>query len=115
MKINVLRSFLALIFSLLCGYGFWSLPAENPSRIPIAIAIFICVFTSMEIVWGIEFKEKRGGIMIKTASSIWGCCLFVLDSIFLWTLANLSVIIIVNGGLLLLLLLCVDFLYKSKM
>ena len=115
MKINILRSVIIFVFSLLCSWGFGVCSSGNAIRMPISIVVFICDFVPMAMILAVEFKEKRGGIMIKTMSGILGCCLFILNAIFSWVRAELSVVIIVNGCLLLLLLLCTDFIYRSKM
>ena len=105
MKINILKSIIVLGIGLLIGWGFLAGSEDTDTGLIMAIIVCICLL-------GIEFKQKREGIMLKTSAGGWAFCVLVMNMAFLGFAANLTVVFIANGISLLLFLLLANSIYK---
>ena len=79
MKINILKSIIVLGIGLLIGWGFLAGSEDTDTGLIMAIIVCICLLIAGEIMFGIEFKQKREGIMLKTSAGGWAFCVLVLD------------------------------------
>lgn len=113
MKINIFRSIIILGISILTGWGFFACSSNDSLQLPVAIIICLYVLLAGEITFGIDFKQKREGIMLKIIAGIWGFCMLVINMMFLGFIANITTIFITNGILLLLFLLLANSIYKA--
>ena len=112
MKINILKSIIVLGIGLLIGWGFLAGSEDTDTGLIMAIIVCICLLIAGEIMFGIEFKQKREGIMLKTSAGGWAFCVLVMNMAFLGFAANLTVVFIANGISILLFLLLANSIYK---
>ena len=96
----------------LIGWGFLAGSEDTDTGLIMAIIVCICLLIAGEIMFGIEFKQKREGIMLKTSAGGWAFCVLVMNMAFLGFAANLTVVFIANGISLLLFLLLANSIYK---
>lgn len=100
-------------FSLLAGWGFGVNSPQDSNGISIAIIVCLCLFVAGEIMFGIDFKQKRESVMLKIAAGIWGFCVLVMNMSFLGVAASITTVFIANGVSLLLFLLLAHSIYKA--
>lgn len=113
MKINILRSGIILGISLLTGWGFFAGSKHDTTGVAIASIVCLGFFIAGGIMFGIDFKQKREGIMLKTLAGCWLFCEFVMNLLFLGFATNITIIFIANALSLLLFLLLANLIYKT--
>lgn len=114
MKIDLVRTIVAICIGALIGWGFYSMAQNTTDGLPLGFAIGIeTALLGIGLV-GIEYEEyPRSGTMIRATCALGAVVLLVLNAIYTYTGVNTSFYIL-NGIISLILLLIANGIYKSK-
>lgn len=114
MKVDLIRSIVAIGIGALLGWGFYAMAQDTTDGLPLGIAVGIeTALLSIGLV-GVNYEEcPRSGTMIRATCALGALVLLVLNAIYAYTGINTSFYIL-NGILSLILLLTVNSIYKSK-
>lgn len=110
---NILRSGIILGMSLLIGWGFFAGSKHDTTGVAIAGIVCVCLLIAGGIMFGVDFKQKRQGIMLKTLAGGWLFCELVMNMLFLGFATSVTIVFIANGLSLLLFLLLANLIYKT--
>ena len=112
MKINFLKSILALAISLLMSYGLFSFKVSE-NKILLSVGSFIYFAITLITLFSLSFEQPRTTTNIKVISIIFFILGFISNVIF--TFINFAIpIYIVLNGILLLLFILIAYTIKSK-
>ncbi len=114
MKIDLVRTIIAIGIGALLGWGFYAMAQETNDALPLGIIVGAeMALLGMGLV-GVEYKDcPRSGTMIRAACALGTFVLLVMNAIYAYVGVNTSFYIL-NGILSLILLLTVNSIYKSK-
>ena len=113
MKIDLVRTIVAICIGALLGWGFYAMAQDSMNGQPLGFAIGIeTALLGIGLV-GIDEEYPRSGTMIRATCALGTLVLLVLNAIYAYTGVNTSFYIL-NGIISLILLLTVNGIYKSK-
>ena len=111
MKIDLVKSIIALVISALISYGFYELCEDETQRIVLLCSTFILITSCFTI--GCSLRTN-GAIMLTTFSGIFfliGIIIHAFQALFTF---NRTAFLIIDGLLLLVYILTAQSIYKSK-
>jgi hypothetical protein len=113
MKVNFIKSVIALAISGLIAYGFYSFHnSENKMLLIFGTFLFTAITTLLAI--GISFELPRTTVMVRTVSGIFFAVALLSNLIFSFTDFSKPLYIIVNGVLFLIYVLVSYSISKAK-
>ena len=115
MKIDVVKSFIAVIASALLAYACYEICDYERVKCVITIGAFVTFLPTMLFAMGISAKEERGAIMLKVLSYVFLTCEIISNGVFVFLDFSIRVYVIINGLLLLLYLMLYNSVYKKHM
>lgn len=114
MKIDLVRTIIAIGIGVLIGWGFYALAQDPSDGQPLGVTIGIETALLGIGLFGIIYEEyPRSGTMVRAACALGAFILLVLDAIYAYTGINTSFYIL-NGIVSLILLLTVNSILKAK-
>lgn len=113
MKIDFIKTVIALGVSALIAYGFYSFYHSENSQLLVVIS-FIELFLSSFFVLGLRFELTRTTTLVRTTSSIFFVVFMITNIIFSFFSFSKPLFVIVNGLLILTCVLIVYSLLKAK-
>jgi hypothetical protein len=113
MKIDFIKTLIALAASLLIAYGFFSFHHSENSQL-LAFASFAELFLSSFIVLGLRFELNRTTTNVRTVASLFFVLFLLTNIIFSFLIFSTQLYIIINGLIFLLGMLIVYSIIKAK-
>lgn len=113
MKIDIVKTIIALGVSALITYGFYSFHESENSQL-LLIACFIELFLTSFLVLGLRFSLSRTTTNVRTVSSIFFIVFLLLNIGFSFFNFSKSLFIILNGLLVLTFILITYSIVKAK-
>ena len=113
MKIDLVKSIIALVISALISYGFYELCEDETQRIVLLCSTFIFLSITSFFTIGCSLRTN-GAIMLTTFSGIFfliGIIIHAFQALFTF---NRTAFLIIDGLLLLVYILTAQSIYKSK-
>lgn len=114
MKIDLVRTIVAIGIGALIGWGFYALAQDSVDGQPLGFAIGIETALLGMGLFGVTYDESpRSGTAIRATCALGFVVLLVLNAIYAYTGLNTSFYIL-NGIIALILILIVNSIYKSN-
>lgn len=114
MKIDLVRTIIAIGIGLLIGWGFFAMAKDTTDGLPLGYVIGVETALLGVGLVGIVYEEyPRSGVMIRATCALGALILLVMNAIYSYTGLNTSFYIL-NGIISLILLLTINGVYKSK-
>lgn len=113
MKLDIIKTLIAIAASALIAYGFYSFHHTENSQI-LTLIVFIELFLTSFLVLGLRFELSRTTIHVRTVSTIFFFIYLVTNILFSFFSFNLPIYVILNGLLILTNILIVYSLLKAK-
>lgn len=115
MKIDFIKSLVAVVISTLLAYACYSICKYENVQTLATIGNFLTIATPLMFAIGVEAKAERTAVMLKTLSWIVVLAEVVTNGIFICFDFSIPAYIIVNGLILMLYLLIYSSIYKKHM
>lgn len=114
MKVDTIRTFIAVCLGAFIGWGYYSMESEVMSKLAMGFIMGIEAAILIIATIGISYNEyPRSGVAIRAAGVFGLVVLLIMNGIYCYTGLNNSFYVL-NGILLLVLLLTANIAYKSK-
>lgn len=114
MKVDIIRTVIAVLLGALIGWGYYAMTGDADSQRPLGFAMGTEAALACFALFGISYEDRqRSGVMIRTASGTGLAILLVMNGIYAWTGVNTSFYVL-NGILALIVLLAVNGAYKAR-
>ncbi|MBQ8270286.1 MAG: hypothetical protein IJZ22_03625 [Bacteroidaceae bacterium] len=114
MKIDIIKTIIAVLFSGLITYGIYEYSAADETRWLLTIVSGLLLTGLSIFSIGIRITEWRSATMFSIVSAIFWCVFFGVNTLFAFFNFNISFFCIVNGIILLTYLLIFNWMYKNK-
>ena len=115
MKLDVVKSLIAVAFSALLAYACYEICDYEQLQWVITAGTFVSVGMPMMLALGVSSQQERSSVMLKTLSWFFLLIEIVSNAIFVFLDFSIPVYIIVNGLILLMFLLIYNSIYRTKM
>ena len=115
MKLDVVKSLIAVAISALLAYACYEICNYEHVRWVIAVGAFVTIGAPMMLALGVSSQQERSSVMLKTLSWFFLLIEIVSNAIFVFLDFSIPVYIIVNGLILLMFLLIYKSIYRTKM
>lgn len=114
MKIDFVRTIIAIAISCLVAYGFYTICEYNNLRwlLTVVSGVMLSLFLIFTI--GIRVKAERTAVMISILSIVLFCVCGIVNFVFAFFDFNKPLFIITNGMLLLIYTLIINSMYKNQ-
>jgi hypothetical protein len=113
MKIDIIKTLIAIAVSALIAYGFYSFHNTENTQL-LTLIVFIELFITSFLVLGLRFELNRTTIHVRTVSTIFFFVFLIINILFSFFSFSIPVYIILNGLLFLTNILIVYSLLKAK-
>lgn len=114
MKIDIIRTFIAIAIGALAGWGYSALTQDKDYALPIGLILGLEIAMLCTGLFGIDYNDyPRSGISVRATCALGILLLLIINGIYAHIGINTS-FYVVNGVLALLLLLACNLVYKSK-
>lgn len=113
MKIDILRTFIAVAIGALLGWGFSTLSHDENSALPLGIIVGTEIALLCVGMFGVSYDYARTGVMVRTTCAVGTVIVLILNSVFAYVGIN-TTFYVLNGITALIILLVVNAVYKSK-
>jgi len=113
MKIDFIKTIIALAVSMLIAYGFFSLHHSENSQL-LVFTSFVELFLSSFIVLGFRFELNRTTTNVRTVASIFFAVFLIVNIVFSFLIFSEQLYVILNGLIFLLGMLIVYSIIKAK-
>ena len=115
MKLDLVKSLIAVAISALLAYACYEICDYEHVRWVIAAGAFVAIGAPMMLALGVSSQQERSSVMLKTLSWVFLLIEIVSNAIFVFLDFSIPVYIIVNGLILLMFLLIYNSIYRTKM
>ena len=115
MKIDFIKSLVAIVISALLAYACYSICKYESVQTLAAIGSFLTIATPLMFAIGVETKAERTAVILKVLSWVVLLAEVVTNGIFICFDFSIPAYIIVNGLILVLYLLIYSSIYKKQM
>ena len=114
MKIDFVKTIIAVAISCLLAYGFYAICKVDELRWLLTIVSGVAMTITLAFTLGIKPKAERTSVMFTTMSSIFFVVITVMDFIFAFVNFSKPVFVILNGIILLIYALIANRMFKCK-
>lgn len=114
MKIDIIKTIIAILFSWLVTYGIYEYSTANEVRWLLTLVSGLLLTGLSIFSIGIRLEEWRSATSFCIVSAIFWCVVLVVNVLFAFFNFNVPFYIIVNGMILLIYLLTFNFMYKNQ-
>lgn len=115
MRINVIKSLIAIAISALLAYACYAICAYEHVRWIITIGAFLTIATPTLLTIGITAKKARSATMLSALSGVLLFVEIVANGIFAFFDFSIPVYVITNGLILLIYILIYNSIYQKQM
>lgn len=115
MRIDIVKSLIALAISALLAYACYEICDFNNLRWFITLGSFVTILIPLLLAMGITSKDKRGGLSLKFLSWIVASIEIAANAFFVFFDFSVPVYIIINGLILVLFALIYHSIYNTHM
>ena len=115
MKIDTVRSIIAIAVSALLAYAFYEFCDYRRVQLVIAIGAFLTIGTTSMFTFAVSVKQERSSVMLKALSSITFFIEIAMNGVFAFFDFNIPAYIIINGLILAVFALIYNSIYRTKM
>ena len=115
MKLDAVKSLIAVAFSALLAYACYEICNYEHVQWVIAAGTFVSIGIPMILALGVSSQQERSSVMLKTLSWIFLLIEVISNGVFVFFDFSIPVYIIVNGLILLIFVLIYNSVYRTKM
>ena len=115
MKLDVVKSLIAVAISALLAYACYEICNYEHVRWIITAGTFVTIGTPMMLALGVSSQQERSSAMLKTLSWVFLLIEIVSNGVFVFLDFSIPVYIIINGLILLTFVLIYNSIYRTKM
>ena len=115
MKLDVVKSLIAVAISALLAYACYEICNYEHVRWVITAGAFVTIGTPMMLALGVSSQQERSSAMQKTLSWVFLLIEIVSNGVFVFLDFSIPVYIIINGLILLTFVLIYNSIYRTKM
>lgn len=115
MKLDVVKSLIAVAISALLAYACYEICDNEHAQRVITAGSFITIGAPMMLALGVSSQYERSSVMLKTLSCVFILLDVISNGVFLFFDFSIPVYIIVNGLILLMFFLIYNSIYRTKL
>lgn len=115
MKIDFVKSFIAIAISALLAYACYEICDYGQVKWVITAGSFVTLGVPIMLVFGVSFKEERSSAMLKTLSCVFLLIEMISNGVYVFIDFSIPVYVIFNGLILLTFMLIYISIYRTKM
>lgn len=115
MKLDVVKSLIAVAISALLAYACYEICDYDHVQWVIAVGAFVSIGIPMMLAHGVSSQQERSSVMLKTLSWVFLLIEMISNGVFVFFDFSIPVYIIVNVLILLMFVLIYNSIYRTKM
>ena len=115
MKLDVVKSLIAIAISALLAYACYEICNYERVQWVIAAGAFVSIGIPSMLALGVSSHQERSSVMLKTLSWVFLLIEIVSNGVFVFFDFSIPVYIIINGLILLMFVLTYNSIYRTKM
>jgi hypothetical protein len=115
MKLDIMKSIIAISVAGLIAYGLYEFANEESNRLLLSVASFLLISLTSVFSFGVNLNEPRVGMMFKTLSIVWLAIVLIENLVFSFFNFSIPLYIILNGITILIYAMIAVSIYRTQL